>query len=257
MVRLNYLNTHLKVKMLMTETRVSTGVTGLDDMLGGGYPAESIVMVSGGPGSGKTINGMQYTMAAIDRGEPVVYVNLEEPMENKKRYSRAFGWDFDAAEKNGLLVALDFQLMSSVDGVVEPRNRKTGVTEFSLDYEITQSVNQIKAKHIVIDPLNSLMINARGVSEIRYLVHKLFESIRALHCTALVTYEGVFNPSNFYSEMFLSDGVIVLNKDLRDYQTIKTVRVDKMRGIDFDDQPRRYTITNTGMVVFDKEPVLI
>ncbi len=257
MVTLNYIIALMKLKMSMAEIQVSTGITGLDDMLGGGYPIESIVMISGGPGSGKTINSLQYTMSAIERGEPVVYVNLEEPMVNKKRYSRAFGWDLDAAEKSGQLIALDFQLMSSIDGVVEPRNRKTGVTELSLEHEIAESVKQINAKHIIIDPLNSLMINARGVSEIRYLVHKLFETIRELHCTAVVTYEGVFKSDNFYSEMFLSDGVIALSKDLMDFQIIKTIRVDKMRGIDFDDQPRRYAISNNGMVVFDKEPVLI
>jgi len=101
-----------------------------------------------------------------------------------------------------------------------------------------------------------VMINARG-NEIRYLVHKLFETIRNLDCTALITYEGIFDGSNFYSEMFLSDGVLALVKDLRDFEIIKTARIDKMRGIDFDDQPRRYTISNKGMVVFNKEPVLV
>ncbi len=237
--------------------RVPSGVTGLDNMLGGGYPKNSIILISGGPGTGKTITSLQYTISAIQRGEPVVYVNLEEPWINKKKYSRAFRWDFEEAEKNGLLIALDFQLMSTVDGMVEPRSRKTGQTELSLNYEILEAVKQIGAKHIVMDPLNSLMVNARGVSEIRYLVYKLFENIRDLDCTALITYEGVFDVSNYYSEMFLSDGVIALIKDSREFQIIKTLRIDKMRGIDFDDQPRRYTVTNNGLVVFDTEPVLV
>lgn len=237
--------------------RVPSGVTGLDNMLGGGYPKNSIILISGGPGTGKTITSLQYTISAIQRGEPVVYVNLEEPWINKKKYSRAFRWDFEEAEKNGLLIALDFQLMSTVDGMVEPRSRKTGQTELSLNYEILEAVKQIGAKHIVMDPLNSLMVNARGVSEIRYLVYKLFENIRDLDCTALITYEGVFDVGNFYSEMFLSDGVIALIKDSREFQIIKTLRIDKMRGIDFDDQPRRYTVTNNGLVVFDTEPVLV
>ena len=242
---------------ILIAERISSGVEGLDNMLAGGYPEKSIIMVSGGPGSGKTIKSLQYTRAAIQRGEPVVYVNLEEPWANKKRYCRNFGWDLEAAENNGTLIALDFQLMSTIDGIVEPRSRKTGLTQLSLEHEITTSVNRIKAKHIVIDPLNSLMINARGAAEIRYLVHKVFETIRERDCSAIITYEGVFEVDNFYSEMFLSDGVISLNKDLRNFQTIKTIRIDKMRGIDFDDQPRRYLITNTGMVVFDKESVLV
>lgn len=243
--------------MSITDARVSTGIAGLDRMMGGGYPKESIVMISGGPGSGKTISSLQYTIAAVGRGEPVVVVNLDEPMVNKKRNCRAFGWDFDKTEKDNLLISLDFQLMSTVDGIVEPRNRLTGVTALSLEYEIIEAVNKINAKHIVIDPLNSLMINARGVAEIRYLVHKLFETIRQLHCSALVTYEGVFKPDSFYSEMFLSDGVLSMNKDVLNFQTIKTIRVDKMRGIDFDDQPRRYTVSNNSIMVFDTESVLV
>ena len=73
--------------------QVPTGVTGLDTMLGCGYPINSIILVSGGPGTGKTIKSLQYTIAAINRGESVVYVNLEEPWVNKKKYSRAFRWD--------------------------------------------------------------------------------------------------------------------------------------------------------------------
>ncbi len=242
---------------MSVKTRLSTGVQGLDDMLGGGYPKGSIVLISGGPGSGKTINGLQYTAAAVERGEPVVYVNLEEPMENKKRYSRGFGWDLDAAEEDGLLSTMDYILTSTVDGIVEPRNRETGVTEISLEHEIENAAKRIGAKHIVIDPLNSMMINARGASEIRYKVHKLFELIRDLGCTSFITYEGVFDTGSFYSEMFLSDGVIALTKDMIDFQVIKTLLIEKMRGIDFDDQPRRYTISGEGMVVFNKEPVLV
>ena len=73
----------------------------------------------------------------------------------------------------------------------------------------------------------------------------------------MVTYEGVFKPDNFYSEMFLSDGVLSMNKDVLNFQTIKTIKVDKMRSIDFDYQPRRYTVSNNGIVVFDTESVLV
>jgi KaiC/GvpD/RAD55 family RecA-like ATPase len=58
-------------------------------------------------------------------------------------------------------------------------------------------------------------------------------------------------------EQFLSDGVILLNKDLRDYNLIKTIRIDKMRGTQYDEQPRRYMISTRGFQVMSKEPVLV
>ena len=58
--------------------RVPTGVAGLDEMLGGGFPARSVVLVCGGPGAGKTVLSLQYVAATLGRGEPCVYVNFEE-----------------------------------------------------------------------------------------------------------------------------------------------------------------------------------
>ena len=54
------------------------GVPGLDEMLGGGLPEENILLVSGGPGTGKTIMSLQYIKSAVDRGEPCVYISFEE-----------------------------------------------------------------------------------------------------------------------------------------------------------------------------------
>lgn len=89
------------------------------------------------------------------------------------------------------------------------------------------------------------------------MVSQLFQTIRDLGCTSLITSEGIPSEGDFYMEQFLADGVILLEKNLQDYRLIKTLRIDKMRGIDFDDQPRRYVISSKGMQVFNKEAVLI
>jgi KaiC/GvpD/RAD55 family RecA-like ATPase len=57
-------------------------------------------------------------------------------------------------------------------------------------------------------------------------------------------------------EEFLADGVILLVKDLRDFRLIKTLRIDKMRGTDFDDQPRRYLVSGESFKVLNGEQVL-
>ena len=71
--------------------RVETGVQGLDDMLGGGIPEKSIILLCGGPGVGKTIMTLQYMMAEVNRGEPLVYVTLEEPLEKRSRTRQRLG----------------------------------------------------------------------------------------------------------------------------------------------------------------------
>ncbi len=237
--------------------RVETGVQGLDDMLGGGVPEKSIILLCGGPGVGKTIMTLQYMMAAVNRDEPVVYVTLEEPMDKKIKNATAFGWDIAKAEEDDMVEVLDIYMIPHSQGLVEPIDRRKGKIQFSIESEIETAVKRVSAKHIIIDPVTSILVHESRSGKKRFLIGQLFETIRRLDCSAIITSEGLPNANDFYMEQFLSDGVFLLGKDMRDYNLIKTIRIDKMRGIDFDDQPRRYVITSRGFQVFNSEPVLI
>ncbi|MCW4012357.1 MAG: AAA family ATPase [Candidatus Bathyarchaeota archaeon] len=237
--------------------RVETGIQGLDEMLGGGIPEKSIILLCGGPGSGKTIMTLQYMMRAVSRGEPVVYVSLEESMEKKTKNALAFGWDLVDAEANDMIETLDIYMVPHSQGVVEPIERRKGKIQFSIENEIETAVKRLGAKHIIIDPVTSILVHESRSGKKRYLIGQLFDTIRNLGCSAVITSEGLPSVGDFYMEQFLSDGVFLLNKDLIDYTMIKTIRIDKMRGINFDDQPRRYIINNRGFQVFSSEPVLV
>jgi KaiC/GvpD/RAD55 family RecA-like ATPase len=238
-------------------SRAETGIPGLDEMLGGGIPEKSIILLCGGPGVGKTIMTLQYTMSAVKRGEPVVYVSLEEPMEKKAKNAQAFGWDIAKAETDDMLEVLDIYMVPHSQGIVEPVERKKGKIQFSIENEIETAAKRIGAKHIIIDPVTSILIHESRSGKKRFLIGQLFDTIRNLDCTAVITSEGLPNENDFYMEQFLSDGVFLLSKDLLEYNLIKTIRIDKMRGIDFDDQPRRYVISTRGFQVFNKESVLV
>ena len=237
--------------------RILTGITGIDDMLGGGIPEKGILLLCGGPGVGKTIFTLQYMMAAVERGEPCVYITLEEPMEKKTLNARAFGWNIEKAEEGDMIATLDIYMIPHSQGVVEQIDRKRGKIQFSIEHEIEAAVKRIGAKHIIIDPLTSILVHESRSGKKRHLIGQLFDSIRRMNCTSIVTSEGLPKVNEFYMEQFLSDGVVLLGKDMLDFKLIKTLRIDKMRGIDFDDQPRRYVITNRGFQVFNTEPVLI
>ena len=244
----------------MTEVqfpRVSTGVAGLDEMLRGGIPEGSILLLCGGPGVGKTILSLQYMMAAVRRGEPCVYMSLEESMDKKIMNAAAFGWDVNEAIDDGKVEVMDIFMIPHSQGIVEPIDRNKGKLQLSIEMEIERSIKKIGAKHLIIDPLTSILVHEQRSGRKRFIIGQLFDTVRNLDCSAVITAEGIPKESDFYMEQFLADGVILLLKDIMDYKLVKTLRVDKMRGIDFDEQPRRYVISNRGFQVFNKEPVLI
>jgi len=104
---------------------------------------------------------------------------------------------------------------------VEPIDRRKGKIQFSIENEIETAVKRIGAKHIIIDPVTSILIHESRSGKKRFLIGQLFDTIRSLGCSALITSEGLPSENDFYMELFLSDGVILLGKDIIDYKMIK------------------------------------
>ena len=84
--------------------RVITGIKGLDEMLGGGFLRETANLVEGAPRTGKTTLGMQFIYNGImQANEPGIIITFEEFPRQYYHDAAAFGWDFQALEKKGLL----------------------------------------------------------------------------------------------------------------------------------------------------------
>jgi len=87
----------------VSNSRLSTGIEGLDSMTGGGYFAGSSVLITGSSGTGKTIMALQFLVDGVKKGEKVVLVSFEESRDQLFRNARSFGWDLEAYEQQGLL----------------------------------------------------------------------------------------------------------------------------------------------------------
>ncbi|MEM2732600.1 MAG: ATPase domain-containing protein, partial [Nitrososphaerota archaeon] len=87
--------------------RVVTGIPGLDEILGGGIPKRNVVLLSGGPGTGKSIFGQQYLYNGLMRGEPGLLVVLEEHPVQVRISMSQFGWDVRPYEEKGSFAVVD------------------------------------------------------------------------------------------------------------------------------------------------------
>src|SRR6185295_5387823 len=75
--------------------RASSGISGLDNILGGGFPRRRMYLIEGNPGAGKTTLALQFLLAGARAGEPTVYVILSETEEELRVVAQSHGWSLD------------------------------------------------------------------------------------------------------------------------------------------------------------------
>ncbi|MGP3667910.1 MAG: RAD55 family ATPase [Candidatus Bathyarchaeota archaeon] len=229
---------------------VPTGIEGFDELVGGGLPEGRVIIVIGGPGTGKTLFGMQYLYyGATKFGEKGVFVSLDEPAEKLKNNMASFGFDIDKLQKEGKISILEVSPTQFVS--IKP----SGLIHLLKD--AVKSFPDIK--RIVLDPITSMVIQEKDIYHRRLEVVRLFSFLADTGCTAVVTSESRFSilRRRFNVEEFLSDGVIILHKFIIKGRVAHAVQVEKMRGVIHDTQLHPYRILkNKGITVYPKEYVI-
>ena len=235
---------------------VSTGVNGVDELLDGkGIPQGHTVLVSGGPGSGKTTFGIQFLYdGATKFNEPGLYVTLDEDPEDIKKNMRAFGWNLDALEMD---IKLIFVNVSPVRAKSSERAglMQLGMKEFKLVKlleAIKRGVEDIQAKRVVIDPVTMFMLQYPDETDRIHAMKDLIVELRKTDCTHLLVSElrGTGIEREYQFEEYLSQGVILLRTIQKSNQLVRMLQIEKMRGVDADTQPRPYEISERGIEVY-------
>src|SRR5437764_12887648 len=97
--------------------KIATGISGLDQILGGGLPPRRLYLVQGEPGSGKTTLALQFLLTGARLGEKVLYISLSETREEIEEVARSHGWSLDNVEIVELS-ALDQQLTAESQNTI-------------------------------------------------------------------------------------------------------------------------------------------
>ena len=217
--------------------RIESGVPGLDRLISGGLMEDSVTLVTGEAGTGKTIFCSQFLWHGLKKGETCIFITLEEDPEDIKEDAKVFGWDFDSYEKRGL-----FRLIYHDPAQVN-----------NLGSLIIDEVNSLKAKRLVIDSTSIIGLNLQDASKIRKILYNTINVIKKNNCTAIITAEipeGSRGLSKFGVEEFIVDGVIVLNYlEYASGGLDRSLIIRKMRRTDHGKDIYPIDITGKGMVV--------
>jgi len=224
---------------MTSEDRVTSGIIGLDELIGGGFVKNSVNLLSGETGTGKTIFGLQYIWEGLQKGENGVYISLEEEPESIFADVKAFGWDFEPYIKSGKCI-IDFLPTWKLE---------------ELPIAVSEKINSIKAKRFVLDTL-SLVCSRLDPIAIRSEVADFLKELKHAGVTSLLTSEipeDTKKLSRFGVEEFVSDGIIVLHYlDFVVGGLPRSLLVRKMRRTAHGTDIYPIKITNKGMVIVRK-----
>lgn len=213
--------------------KAPVGVTELDSILHGGFPKNSLILLSGNAGSGKTILSTQFIFnGATKYGEKGVYVSFAENSNDYFRNMSQLGMDMKSLEERRLSKFLDFV-------TIKGENATNVIME-----KVLEAVSDLRAKRLVIDSLSAIL-QTLGRAESRIFLHTVLgKLVKSMGITTLLIGEIPYGESRtgFGVEEFIADGVILLRRCRSGNAERKEMEIVKMRGVPLDRSIFEYLI---------------
>jgi circadian clock protein KaiC len=210
--------------------KLATGIRGFDHVAMGGLPARRATVVAGQAGSAKTVFAAQFLAEGVRRGQPGVFVTLEEPAHDLRANLRTLGCDLTAWEEVGDWRFVDASPLARTDA---PQGHAPYSME-TLAAQIGHAVDATGAERLALDSLNAVLSLQEDVVVARQQLRSLIASLRGMGLTVVLTVETPGDPggtlSRYGVEEFVADNVVLLRNVREGSFRRRTVEVLKMRG---------------------------
>ena len=228
-------------------------------MIKGGFPNGRVILVVGGPGTGKTTFASQFLYSGIqDYDENGIFVSLDESKEHYYSEMGNLGWDFAKAEEEKKFEFVDATRMSRTAMMREKifgesdqlRGKQLPITK--LVEEIESKIHEIGAKRLVVDTLATLFYRFPDPIERRVAIVDLVESLSELEITSIITTElaRLTLDREVSVEEYMAHGVIIMQTLFSQGITSRALQIEKMRGTKINTNLVPYTIDQNGIEVF-------
>jgi circadian clock protein KaiC len=228
--------------------RVSTGIAGLDDILGGGLDPDCLYLIEGRPGTGKTTLGLQFLLEGIEKGEKALYITLSESETELRLVAARHGWSLSSV--------IIFQLVPP-ESSISPDQELT--VFHPVETELSETTNMIfeqvrehEPARVVFDSLSEMRLLAQNSLRYRRQILALKHFFAGRKCTVLLL-DDLSQGSEEIQLHSISHGVIMLEQLALDYGAERRrLRVSKMRGIKFRGGYHDFIIQKGGLSVFPR-----
>lgn len=227
---------------------ISTGVPGLDDVLGGGLAPSRLYLIEGTPGSGKTTLALQFLLDGVRNGEPVLYVTLSESETELQGVAASHGWDLRGVQMRELLPSAESLQPDEQYTMFHPSEVELGATS----QRIIADVEALRPKRVVFDSLSELRLLAGNSLRYRRQILALKQFFAGRDCTVLLLDDMTAMEHDLHVQS-IAHAVIRLEQNVSDYGAARRrLIVVKFRGQDFRGGYHDYRILRGGLKVFPR-----
>ena len=223
--------------------KIATQIKGLDEILHGGIPAERTTLISGGPGTGKSVLGLEVLYRGAMAGNPGIFLSFEETKESIRRNALTLGRDLASLEQEGRVFLIEGQVAPHV--LVSGNFNLKGLLSI-----IEGKAKEMGADMIVIDALDILMRLFDDPKRQQNEVFFLHQWLKEQGMTTMLTTKNVKDRgmSDQYSYLdFMADCVIYLDQRVSEQVTTKRLQVIKYRGSDYGKNEYPFFISHDGI----------
>jgi circadian clock protein KaiC len=245
--------------------KTPTGIQGLDELIGGGIPKGRVVLVVGGPGTGKTIFAAQFLHSGIEEHkENAIMVSLDEAKDHFYSEMQQFGWDFRKAEERGQFAFIDATRIARTAMLKEKLYQEESsslqgkrLSIDSLIEELQSKIKTLNAKRVVVDTLAALFYRFPDPIERRTAIVDLIDALSSLPVTSIITTElgHLSLERSVLEEEYLVHGVVMMQTLFSGGTTTRAIQVEKMRSAKVNPNLVPYSIDRNGIEVYPSMPL--
>jgi len=227
--------------------RASTGIPGLDEILGGGLPTNHIYLIDGEPGTGKTTLALQFLLAGAEHGARGLYVTLSESRAELTQVAHSHGWTLDTVDV--------FELNPAESGAAEEGYTIFHPAEIELQQTmdaVLASVDRSGATLVVLDSLSEMRLLARDPLRFRRQILSIKQFFAGRQCTVLLL-DDKTAPEGDLQLHSLAHGVIALEHVALEYGSERRrLQVTNLRGLRFRGGFHDFRICTGGLAVYPR-----
>lgn len=239
----------------MSVERISSGIKGLDEKIGGGFPKNSVILITGSPGTGKTIFCTNFLLDGIKKNEPGVFVITEQKSSDLKfDIFESMKINLEDYEKNNLLRIIEIEPVFSASPQRIELEREMGsiikIYIFDLLKKIESAIKEIGAKRLCIDSISLIETFIKDEYLRRAALTFFLKNLKNLGIVTLITSSPNDKTKNLSISgiiEFLVDGIIKLSYKPKSKDFKRTMTILKMRRTKHSEFVLPFNITNEGI----------